>query len=338
MLVSTEVQLIWGCRNRKKYEEKGYKFTKYGDLFTVKIEDIDGSSPRCYVDVSCDYCGKVYQMQYANYVRSKKTGIISCEDCKALKIVQVTRDHYAPKMIAKARQCCDDHGLILLTTEDEYVNTGMDIVYECPKHGIGTMPINSLVHGHGCWWCAVEAKGKKLSHSGEYVYNLIRENGGNTLLNPDDYKAYRVTNLKIRCHCGNVYTTSLLAYLNGNKQCRSCSSKESQGEKKIREYLEYHSINYVPEKRFDDCKDIRSLPFDFYLPDYNLIIEFDGAQHYRAAFGEAPYDSTVRHDQIKTKYCLDNNIHLLRIPYWDFDNIYELIEQKLNEIGKKDIV
>ena len=75
------------------------------------------------------------------------------------------------------------------------------------------------------------------------------------------------------------------------------------------------------------------LPFDFYLPQYNLIIEYDGEQHFKpiSVFGgEDAFWTTVTHDAIKNQYCEDNDIDLLRIPYWEFDNIEKLIKDKLN--------
>ena len=74
------------------------------------------------------------------------------------------------------------------------------------------------------------------------------------------------------------------------------------------------------------------MPFDFYLPDYNLLIEFDGIQHYeiRGHFGgyDGFVDTKIR-DTIKNIYCKDNNIDLLRIPYWDYKNIENILVNKL---------
>jgi len=79
-----------------------------------------------------------------------------------------------------------------------------------------------------------------------------------------------------------------------------------------------------------DCRNKKELPFDFYLPDYNLCIEYDGIFHYEDIF-DKPYDFKTgkKRDKIKTKYCKDNNINLLRIPYWEFDNIEEILRQTL---------
>ena len=111
----------------------------------------------------------------------------------------------------------------------------------------------------------------------------------------------------------------------------------SVGEKRIRRYLEDNNIYFVSQKWFSDCRDINTLPFDFYLPDENTIIEFDGRQH----FGETNYftysfEATKKHDEIKNNYCKVNGIYLIRIPYWNIDKIEEILDKEL--ILHEDIV
>ena len=91
--------------------------------------------------------------------------------------------------------------------------------------------------------------------------------------------------------------------------------------------MENNNINYIPQKRFKDCKDNKPLPFDFYLPILNICIEYDGEQHFKSKEhfgGEQGFLTRQKHDQIKTDYCKNNNIPLLRISYKDN------IEEKLN--------
>lgn len=93
--------------------------------------------------------------------------------------------------------------------------------------------------------------------------------------------------------------------------------------------MNLNKIVFIREKRFDDCRDVKPLPFDFYIPENNLIIEFDGRQHFEKIYNR-DYETTKRHDTIKNQYCKDNNIGILRIPYWDEDNIENIITTKLN--------
>jgi len=103
--------------------------------------------------------------------------------------------------------------------------------------------------------------------------------------------------------------------------CGKC--KESKGEKYISLFLENNNIFYTPQKKFDTCKSSKNfrLPFDFYIPSMNLIIEFDGKLHFE------PWDNKPNsikklerireNDLIKTKWCENNGIKLIRINYKD---------------------
>lgn len=97
------------------------------------------------------------------------------------------------------------------------------------------------------------------------------------------------------------------------QDCPVC--KESYGEKEIRHFLDDNKIPYVNEKRFDDCKNKKRLPFDFYLPEHNICIEYDGKHHYEPIFGEEQLKDTQRNDKIKNDYCVNNNIEMVRIKY-----------------------
>ena len=100
------------------------------------------------------------------------------------------------------------------------------------------------------------------------------------------------------------------------KGCPICC--ESNGEMEISRFLEEYNIKYTREYCFNDCKYIRSLYFDFYLLDNNICIEFDGQQHFKPMkiFGgdKAFKENNIR-DEIKNKYCVNNNIKLIRIKY-----------------------
>lgn len=91
---------------------------------------------------------------------------------------------------------------------------------------------------------------------------------------------------------------------------------------------------FVYQKRFDDCCDKRVLPFDFYIPSTNTCIEYQGRQHYMPVkvFGdEKDFELRKKHDEIKKKYCKDNNINFLEIPYTEFKNIGKILENSLEK-------
>lgn len=116
---------------------------------------------------------------------------------------------------------------------------------------------------------------------------------------------------------------------NGGRGCPKCRS--SKGNKIIENFLIKNDINFIPEYKFEDCKNIFLLPFDFYLPDYNILIEYDGIVHYEDKFNNLiEFEKVKMRDDIKTKYCIDKDILLIRVPYWELDNIENILYDKLN--------
>jgi uncharacterized protein YlaI/very-short-patch-repair endonuclease len=117
----------------------------------------------------------------------------------------------------------------------------------------------------------------------------------------------------------------------------------SKGEKIILDFLTNNNIFYLNEFKFKDCKHIYSMPFDFAIFEdeektkLKCLIEYDGQQHYKPVNfngiddtkAKELYKLVVKKDNIKNEYCNEQNIKLLRIPYWEFNNIKVILEQNL---------
>ena len=323
------VEMKWAHKTRKYYESKGYEFTNYGDVFFVKAKDLQrGASAR--VKVICDFCGDEIYVSFVNYNRRSNKNVDACNKCKVQKQWDGNKEHRAKEKFDKLKKFCDDKNYTLITRESEYSGARMIIDYICAKHGAQTQSLEAMLNGHGCICCSYEERGLNCRHSIEYVESVINGVNGNVLLNPDEYIDVFTKNLRIKCgECGDEYVTNLDSYVWKNQtRCPHCSKSESVGEFRIRKFLESSHIYFEQEKTFDDCRDKKCLPFDFYLPDYNLIIEFDGQNHY-CDIGFGSHEITVAHDKIKNEYCESHNINLLRIPYWEGNNIEQILKDKL---------
>lgn len=109
--------------------------------------------------------------------------------------------------------------------------------------------------------------------------------------------------------------------------------KKSYGEKKIAEYLDNHKIIYEREKKFDSCKNVNSLKFDFYIPKLNLCIEYDGELHYKKSEmfgGEKTYNRIIENDKIKNNWCLKNGLKIIRISYKKKRTIDKILDTIFN--------
>lgn len=135
--------------------------------------------------------------------------------------------------------------------------------------------------------------------------------------------------IKWQCRCNLCGNEENYMSASNIKRQQSCGClHESKGSRKIKELLENNNIKFVQEKRFSDLQFKDSghyARFDFYLPDYNVIIEYDGQQHFIQGNGvydnEEKFAKTQEHDNIKNQYCKENNITIIRIPYTHYDNI-----------------
>lgn len=94
-------------------------------------------------------------------------------------------------------------------------------------------------------------------------------------------------------------------------------------------FLNDHNIQYTRQKVFIGCKNINNLPFDFFLDLHGIAIEYDGEFHYNQYGDFNDLESQQKRDAIKTKYCEENDIILLRIPYWEKDNIESILSDWL---------
>lgn len=328
------VETRWVSATKNWYISCGYTFTKIFDPLFVKVKHLKPSS-NVIVKVTCDYCNKEYYCIYNDLNRGKKNNSKdACKECKNIKGTSVFSPRLKDKTWEKLNNYADERNFTILSQKEEYQDYNSKIKYICPKHGIRTSTVASLISSKcACRKCGMERLSLKVRLPSIEVKEIIESKNSNLLLNPEEYVNAHEKNLKIKCgDCGEVYITSLLAYNNGCSRCPDCAQKESSGERKVRKYLESQNYIYEKEKRFKDCKDINTLPFDFYVPQFNLIIEFDGIQHFKENKNWGPLEYVQKHDAIKNEYCKNKHIHLLRIPYTQINYVEEIISQKIKEI------
>lgn len=145
---------------------------------------------------------------------------------------------------------------------------------------------------------------------------------------------------KCRCDCGNIIIVredNLLNGISGSCGCR----KESISERKTKRILKKWGIPFIKQHTFEKCRHEKCLPFDFYIPSKKICIELDGEDHYRPINrGKWDEDELMERfrdrqlkDSIKTEYCRTHRIKLIRIPYWEFDNIEYILFDKFVKYG-----
>lgn len=174
-----------------------------------------------------------------------------------------------------------------------------------------------------------------LIHDKERVESLLDDKYGTEyVLLSDTVKNNRDTIEVKHSVCGNTFSTRSTDIIHLGKVCPHCNVTGSKGERKIEKYLKSLNLDFAREHSFFDCRHINELRFDFAVYDslgrLDFLIEFDGRQHFEPVEffgGQLGFELGKIRDEIKNSYCKNNNIGLLRIPYWKEDNINEIIQE-----------
>ena len=144
------------------------------------------------------------------------------------------------------------------------------------------------------------------------------------------------TKLRVKHNkCGNTYEVKPYSFLQGNR-CPYCNSPK--GELIISKILNKLSIPYESQKTFDDLKDRDCLSYDFYIPGQNILIEYQGLQHYQPIDyfgGDTTFKKQQRHDKLKAEYAKSHNYNLIDVPYTQ-DTLFK-IKKYLVKHGLKNI-
>jgi hypothetical protein len=205
----------------------------------------------------------------------------------------------------------------------------------CRKHGPFLQTSNQhLNRGQGCVKCGAEksANHNRLTTS-EFIIRAKKKHGDVYDYRNVVYGTNQNTKVKIICRKHGPFLQKAGCHIYG-QGCPVC--KASHGEKRISLHLTNNGISFESEKNFPDMRYKNPLFFDFYLPDFNLAVEFDGIQHFKAVKrfgGKSSFKQTQIRDKIKNEFCQEKGIHLLRIRYDEIDDTEKLIESFVNTIN-----
>jgi hypothetical protein len=300
------------------YSVKNYIEVESNSGCKLITEEIDYKNTRQKLLILCG-CGEyTFSTSFENF-KGKTKHKQYCYKCGRIKWTY-----------EKAKTFVSEFGCELLTQEQDYYNgsSWVDIKCSCGN----TFTIRFYNFKTGIKQCTECTNIKRFTY--QEVKNYI-ESYGYKLIS----KFYKIntTELILECPKGHIFKTTFANFKNNGNRCPIC--QESRGEQSIRDYLINNNIFFISQYKFNNCKDKRSLPFDFALfkdeekAKLMLLIEFDGRQHYEWIKGwitKKSFETLQIHDQLKNEYCKKHNIKLLRIPYWDYDNIEQILCQELN--------
>lgn len=214
---------------------------------------------------------------------------------------------------------------------EEYNGASIQMKWKCLKENCGEIFESTWSNTScdcGCPYCSNRKVGSKNNLTVTHP-ELIKEWHIDNIILPTEVTYGSTKKIKWICSkCGNAWKASINSRTRPESSgCSECI--KSKLEKDTSDFLIDNNIEYISQYRFKDCRDKLPLPFDFYLPILNVCIETDGIQHekpYKFFGGEKKFNILKKHDQIKTDYCLSNNIKLIRIPYSKIKKISEILK------------
>lgn len=241
-------------------------------------------------------CGNTYEVQPNNFIHGKR-----CPYCKGN--AKKTDEEFKQEVY---RLVGDEYTFL-----DSYICSQTKIRVRHNKCGNTYKVIpNNFLKGIRCPYCFGTPR-KTDEEFKQEVYDLV----GNDYTFLDPY-ANAESKIKVKHNkCGNIYKVTPNHFFSGYR-CPYCNSPK--GELIIDKILKSLNISYEPQKTFDDLKDKSYLSYDFYIPDQNILIEYQGKQHYEPINyfgGEATFKVQQQHDQIKSDYAKEQGYNLIAVPY-----------------------
>lgn len=280
----------------------------HGETFNYK--NVDYKNCGAKVEIICQKHGSFFQRPDHHWAGH---GCILCRNENTGLLLRGSFEDF----LKKAK---DIHGEKYSYNQDSFRGMRKKTKITCSAHGEFYQTAIEHVAGSGCKLCSFQATSERQKIDRETLLKRLHSiNNRKYEFNISNYETLHSTievfclehQIKFKARVGN--------FLNGKIGCPCCKTK-SQGERKLAKILTDHRISFEHEKTFSNlvAETGQKLRFDFYLPHSNVLIEYDGVQHFEpvARFGgEFGFAKTQKCDEMKNNFCQQNNIQLIRIRY-----------------------
>lgn len=256
---------------------------------------VEYKNTRTPVKIICPKCGIFEQVPHS-HIKG-----IGCAKCNLL-----TTNQFIERSIKKHGDKYNYDKVIINGNQNK-------VIINCKIHGDFEQRPDVHMNGQGCYKCFRE---RKKSTADEFIIKANKKHNNTYDYSLLEYKTNK-HKVKIICKKHGSFSQSPQHHLNGSG-CPICQT--SKGEIKISNVLNINNIKYERQKTFENCNYKSKLRFDFYLPEYNTCIEYNGIQHYTPItfFGNLEgFNINKKRFKIKEKFCKENNINLTIIKYDD---------------------
>jgi hypothetical protein len=306
------------CESKREYTDhnsvKAY-IERQGEI--LKSNYINS---RTKLEIQCCKCNGIYKIRFDQYKVGSRCNCCNIYKKKTLDEVSKFISERGCKLLSKAYENC--------SVELEIQCNNCENTFKTTYTGFrqGTRCRNAQ--------CDLNPNGKIFTH--DYVENYIKQCGDKLM------SQYDGPEKKVEILCGTCNKTFLCKFIVYKGTFRRCHcNKASAGERAIELYLINKNIKFERQKKINGCKNKSVLRFDFYLSDYDILIEFDGLQHFKAIEqfgGEKGYAYTAKNDIIKNIFCIQNNKKLLRIYFKQLNKIDNILDNYLDNHKNKNCI
>ena len=295
----------------KWLKDNGRTFKRKSEVINSKLNIIH----------ECDIDGHEWGARISNIL--KGTG---CPKC-ALRLRTIWNNETYDKWLK-------DNGKTFKRKSGEVITGYSIVLHVCDIDGYEweTSPHWLINDDSGCPQCV----GKR-RWTTELYDKSLKDNGRTFRRKEGEEVVNGLTKMKHICEIdGYEWLACINDIINNGSGCPQC--KSSKGETSISNYLKKNNYKFHIQFKFKDCKNKKPLPFDFWIPELNLLIEYQGIQHFeQCGFGSSNdkvkmLSNVIKRDNIKRNYCINNNINFIEIPYYEFDNIEKILDEKLGEL------
>lgn len=324
------------ARTSKAYFIKKSK-TVHGDFYDYsKVNEFEVTGAK--VEIIHKKCGKSFFQTKNGHLRGD-----GCPHCHCPKVR--TREEFIADAVAIYGDAYDYSNI-------DYIDTTVNIELKCneceavfwdrPSNHLHSVKSNKIQVSR-CPNCKDFVRNLTTE---EFIEKAVAMHADKYDYSEVEYKDAK-TKITIRCKACDVKfkqtsNNHLAPRENNLGGCPTCSflnpSIESRGEKLIAEYLSNNKIEFTRQYINPECKYIKALRFDFYIPSLNLIIEYDGLQHFIPVEhwgGEENLKKTQQRDEVKNNWAKQNGLILIRFRYDCFS--VDILDNAIKEISSNPI-
>lgn len=301
---------------RLTLEEVAERISAKFPNWNFEVLDYQSAMKPCHI--KCLNCGVIKEYKQFSHLLNKETPCICTSNSSQYKSIQQIEE------LKKFFSTSTEFKLVEWTVMNDKKHKPAVTVQHIPCERIFTRRTTDFYKKRECPHCDGNAKPDTLE-----MQRRCKEKGY-TLLS--EYKTLQDRVLIRHDKCGFIWGIKPYRFykeLDGD--CPQCNRQISKGERRIMEYCEKNNIKYEREYSFD-WQSHKSYRYDYYIADYNLIIEYNGIQHYKETnFLHSTLEENQEHDKIKMEEALKNGYYYLIIPYSAYQRISEILDNWFND-------